>query len=369
MHSAMKSVWGPVSVFGILLAGPLLGQQDRITSAIDNGRFVVLDSTVRPLALAEHGDEGLVEPSLKLPWMTLSFKRTPAQQDALARLLAQQQDSSSEKYHQWLSSDEYAKQFGLSPGDIERVAAWLEGQGFRVEYRANDRDFIVFSGAAGQVRSTFHTEIHRYTIRGQSHYVNATAPSVPEALSGVVLSLQGLTDVHLRPRVIRGKPAVTLHPNENDGDGAESLAPDDIATIYNIAPLYQQGIDGAGQSIAILGGSNVNLNDIRAFRGHFNLPAADPQIVECCGPDPGETMDDAELEADLDLEWSSAVARAATIIFVYAPSPIDTIEYVVDHNLAPVFSESFGICEQGAAALGSLPRPIAPWLRRRMPRE
>jgi hypothetical protein len=348
----MKSVWGLVGFFCVLFAGPLRGQQDRITSAIDNRRFVVLDSTIRPLALAEHGDEGLVEPSRKLPWMTLWFKRTPAQEDALARLLTEQQNNSSERYHKWLTSEEYATEFGLSPDDIERVAAWLEGQGFRVEYRANDRDFIAFSGTADQVRNTFHTEIHRYTIRGESHYSNATAPSVPEALGDVVLSLQGLTDVHPQPRVMRGKPAVTLHPNEDNGDGTESLAPDDIATIYDIAPLYQRGINGAGQSIAVLGGSSINLNDIRAFRSHYNLPGADPQIIECCGPDPGETMDDAELEADLDVEWSSAVARGANIILVFALNPIDTVQYVVDNKVAPVVSESFGVCEKGAVAMG-----------------
>jgi hypothetical protein len=348
----VKSAWALVGIFFLLLATPLFGQQDRIGSAIDNKRLVVLDITVRPLALAEHGDEGPVEASLKLPWMTLWFKRTQAQEDALARLLAEQQDSSSEIYHKWLTSEEYAKEFGLSPGDIERVAAWLENQGFTVEYRASDRDFISFSGTTDQVRNTFHTEIHRYTIRGESHYVNATPPSVPEALADVVLSLQGLTDVHLQPRIIRGKLAVTLRPNESNGDGTESLAPDDIATIYNIAPLYQQGINGAGQSIAVLSGSGIDLDDIRAFRSHYSLPGFDPQIIECCGADPGETVDDAELEADLDVEWTSAVARGARIILVYAQNPIDTVQYAVDHNVAPVISESFGICEAGALAMG-----------------
>ena len=347
-----SAAWGVSGIFCVLVAGPLLGQQDRITSAIDNKSFVVLDSSVRPLALAERGDEGLVEPSLKLPWMTLWFRRTPAQDDALARLLAEQQDSSSEKYHKWLTSQEYAAEFGLSSGDIERVAAWLEKQGFRVEYRANDRDFIAFSGTAGQVGDTFHTEIHRYTVRGESHYLNATAPSVPEALADVVLSLQGLTDVHLQPRLVHGKSAVTLHPNENDGNGAVTLAPDDIATIYNIVPLYQQGINGAGQSIAVLGGSRINLDDIRAFRSHYNLPGADPQIVECCGLDPGETMDEAEVEADLDVEWVSAVARNATVIFVYAEDPISTISYAIDQHLAPVVSESFGGCEATVDSTG-----------------
>jgi subtilase family serine protease len=131
-----------------------------------------------------------------------------------------------------------------------------------------------------------------------------------------------------------------------------TLAPDDIATIYNIAPLYQQGINGAGQSIAVLGGSMINLDDIRAFRSQYNLTGADPQIVECCGSDPGETMDEAEMEADLDVEWSSAVARGANIIFVYARDPIDTVQYVVDNDLAPVVSESFGGCEATVESTG-----------------
>ena len=348
----MKAAWGLAGVIGVLLASPLFGQQNRISSAIDNQRIVVLDSKVRPLALAEHGDEGAVEPSLKLPWITLWFKRTPAQEDALARLLAAQRDSSSEQYHKWLGSDEYADQFGLSPDDFEKVAAWLERQGFHVEYKANDRDFIAFSGTAGQVRNAFHTELHRYTIRGQSHYVNATAPGVPEALSDIVLSLQGITDVHPQPRVIRGDATRALHPNEDNGGGAEILAPDDIAAIYNIDPLYQQGIDGAGQSIAILGGSSIDLDDIRSFRTHYNLTGSDPRIVQCCGMDPGETMDVAEMEADLDVEWSSAVARGARIILVYAQNPLDTIQYAVDQNIAPVISESFGLCEAGAVAMG-----------------
>ena len=339
-------------VIGILTNTTLLGQQDRITGAIDNKRAMVLESAVRPLALAEHGDEGLVAPSLKLSWMTLWFRRTAAQEDALARLLADQQDSASPNYRKWLGSEDFANQFGLSPADFEKVAAWLEQQGFHVEYRANDRDFIAFSGTAGQVRNTFHTEIHRYTIRGESRYMNNAAPAVPEALWDVVLSLQGLTDVHLRPRVKGAKPAATLHPNTDNGDGTESLAPDDIAKIYNIAPLYGQGINGGGQRIAILGGSNINLDDIHAFRSHYNLTGADPQIVECCGNDPGETMDEAELEADLDVEWVSAVARKANVTLVYAPNALDTAEYAIDQNLAPVISESFGVCEAGAMALG-----------------
>ncbi|MGA3025108.1 MAG: S53 family peptidase [Bryobacteraceae bacterium] len=354
MKPITRNLW--VLVFGLCLAPAVQGQQDRITAPIEASRTVVLDSRVAPLALAQRGDEGAVEPSRQLPWITLLFKRTPAQEDALTRLLTEQQDRSSPNYHQWLSSGEFADRFGLSQNDVEKIAAWLRDQGFHVAYTARDRDFIAFGGTAGQVRNKFHTEIHRYTIDGEPHIMNATAASVPAALASVVREIQGLNDVRMKPGVLRGKPAgpVADRPDYTHL-GAHYLAPDDIATIYDITALYNQGLDGSGQSMVVVGQSNVDLADLQQFRTEFNLPGGDPQIVECCAADPGETGGDSEEEADLDLEWTSAVARNANIIFVYSTTTAVAVQYAIDQDFAPVISESSGECEAAVTALGFAP--------------
>jgi subtilase family serine protease len=49
-------------------------------------------------------------------------------------------------------------------------------------------------------------------------------------------------------------------------------------------------------------------------------------------------------EADLDLEWSGAIARNATILYVYSTDAF-TSAHVIDEALAPVLSFSFGSCE------------------------
>ena len=54
---------------------------------------------------------------------------------------------------------------------------------------------------------------------------------------------------------------------------------------------------------------------------------------------------DNEVEADLDLEWAGAVARSATLIFVYSEDADYSAFYAIDNDLAPVISESFGLCE------------------------
>ncbi len=123
------------------------------------------------------------------------------------------------------------------------------------------------------------------------------------------------------------------------------IAPGDIATIYDVTPLYNAGIDGTGQKIVVLGQTSINLSDIEAFRTKWNLPANDPQIVrDPTQSDPGMSQDDLP-EADLDLEWAGAVAKNASIIYVYSDNTFDAASYAIDQNLAPVMTISYGFCE------------------------
>jgi subtilase family serine protease len=116
-------------------------------------------------------------------------------------------------------------------------------------------------------------------------------------------------------------------------------------------------IDGTGQTIAIAGQSELEANfaDIRAFQKKFNLPPNLPQVVPV-GPSPGVTS--AVTEADLDIEWSSAIARGAQITYVQSSNSVTSAVYAVDQNLAPVISYSFGGCEQVLMYMGVLFRSI-----------
>jgi len=72
---------------------------------------------------------------------------------------------------------------------------------------------------------------------------------VPASLEPVVAGFLGLDDFYPKSPGTR----CPLHV----GDGTHSLAPDDLATIYDINKLYQAGVNGAGQSIVIVGASNI----------------------------------------------------------------------------------------------------------------
>ena len=308
---------------------------DRITQPVDPARLVAVQGR-HPVEATPANDLGAVDPAMEIRYATLLLKPAPG----LETFLEEQRTPASPNYHRWLTPEEFADRFGLSASDMEKVVAWLRSQGLRVHDVARGRHWVTFSGAASQVGGAFRTTFHRYAFRGQSHFANTTEPSVPEAFQDVVAGVEGLTDFDLQP-MYRQADSQPLY----NSSGKNYLAPEDFSTIYNTSSLYASGIDGTGQKIVVVGRTDINLSDIRSFRSRFNLPANDPQLV-LYGPDPGVSSGDVP-EADLDLEWSGAVAPNAKIIYVYSTSVTTSVQYAIDQNLAPVITESYGSCEIG----------------------
>jgi uncharacterized protein (TIGR03437 family) len=314
----------------------LVAQPERIAAPIDARRTVVLKGNVQPLAQPRF-DQGPVEAAFRVGYITLMLKKTDAQQAALEELLQQQQDPASPNYHDWLTPEQYADRFGLSQNDMDKISAWLRSEGFTVESTARGRNWLTFSGTAGQVLATFRTEIHRYRVDGEMHFAAAAEPSVPASLEPLVAGLLGLDDFNPKP------PKHPL-PANTSSTGLHTLVPDDIATIYDIAKLYQAGYNGTGQSIVVVGQSAINASDITGFRTKYNLPAVNLQVkLNPNSSDPGTTGDMAE--ADIDLEWAGAIAPNAALIYLYGIGADSAALYAIDSNLAPVITESFTRCE------------------------
>src|SRR6266700_1094536 len=335
--------------------------------AIDESSLVLLKGNHHPLANPAN-DRGPAAPDLPMERMLLVLKRDPAAESALRQWIADQQDKTSPRYHAWLSPEEFANRFGPSESDRQKAAAWLVSHGFRVNRISRGGMAIEFSGTAAQVTEAFHTSIHRYLVNGENHYANSSDPQIPAALSPIIAGVSTLHDFqsHSTIRVLglanRIANSSLWQPDftfTGLGGTAHYLAPGDFAKIYNVASLRQSGINGTGQSIAIVARTNINLSDIQVFRLAFGLPSNDPQII-LDGPDPGNFFGLEEAEADLDVEWSGAVAPKATIKLVVSASTnaTDGVDlsalYIVDNNLAPILSESYGACELEMGTAGNL---------------
>src|SRR5207302_8066618 len=165
---------------------------------------------------------------------------------------------------------------------------------------------------------------HRFSANGETNIANASEVSMPRALSNVVLGVRGLNDFrpHPRPHLKQVKSAFT-----SSISGNHFLAPDDFATIYNLKPLYNNGITGTGQKIAIVGQSDIKISDIQKFRSVSGLPANDPHVILIpTSADPGTVSGDVD-EGSLDVEWSGAVAPGATIIYVNSTNALNSLQY------------------------------------------
>jgi len=343
----------------------------RITQAIDEKNLIALQGNVHPLARPEF-DQGAVSDAMPMNRILLLLQRSPEQEQALQQLLEQQQSKSSPSYHAWLTPQQFGQQFGPADADIQTITQWLISQGFSQIQLGPGHGVIEFSGNAGQVRSAFHTEIHRFLQNGEEHTANIGDPEIPAALAPAVA---GVVSLHNFPKKSHakvlgqfrrtiGKPGLEplfTFPNPFGGSGYfYGLGPGDFATIYNTKPLLVAGNDGTGQTIAIVGETNINVKDVQQFRSMFALSANfDATNIILNGADPGITSVDEEAEADLDVEWSGAVAPGATINLVVSASTstsagIDlSALYIIENNLAGVMSESYGACEKALGTTGN----------------
>jgi subtilase family serine protease len=340
-----------------LIISQLATAQSRITEAVENTNRIAINGSTPNRLLSVSQEAGRLPASQNLGKMVLMLGPTPEQDQAVADLIASQHDSSSPSYHKWLTPAEFGQRFGIADTDSSQVRQWLESQGLTVHQVSQSRRFIVFSGNVAQVENAFSTEMHSYTYKGKNFISNSNDIQLPAALRNVVKGVVRLHSNPTAPSVVGGQK---IHFKKGGGQftfdvGVHGIAPADFAKIYNVQPLYDAGINGTGQTIAIVGRSNILIQDVRDFRNLLGLPVNDPQII-INGDDPGITADLGE--ATLDVTWSGAVAPMAKIDFVVSQSNFaDGVDasaaYIVDNNVASIMSTSYGACETNLGPVGN----------------
>jgi subtilase family serine protease len=327
----------------LLLTGFSLAQSvvaQRITRPVNDSDVALLPDGVHP-NVARAVDQGSVAASMPMQRMAIFFKPSAAQQADLDRFLQQQQNPSSPNYHKWLTPEQYADRFGMSSSDLAKVSSWLQSRGFRNIEVGRSRSFIEFNGSAGQASAAFRTPIHQFQYNGRTHYANTASPQVPSAFAAAVAGITSLNNFRPRPMAI-------AHFTSSIS-GSHFLVPGDVGTIYNINSLYGSGINGTGETIAVVGQTTLTPNDdgthadVDTFRSLSGLPAINFQQKKSGSPTYSKGDVD---EANLDLEWSGAIAPNAVVIFYYSDNALfSSLNHAVQDNIAAVISVSYGNCE------------------------
>ena len=325
-----------------------------ITHPIDESRLVRLRGNTRPEANADN-DRGPVPDDFPMEHLLLQLKRAPELEQEFNEYIDSLTDKSSPNFHHWIMAPEQGEKYGLAQEDLDTITDWLVSHGFTVGYVYPNRMVIAFSGTASEIREAFHTEIHYLDVRGEQHFANMSDPEVPQALAPAIVGVVSMHNFEPRQLTIpRVQTNYTYGGCYVTGTNAPCyfLVPGDFQTIYNLNPLYQAGITGKGQTIAVVDDSDTYSNDVATYRSTFlskwtgTVTTTHPTGGDTC-TDPGTNGDDGE--ADLDAEVASAIAPNATIEVATCANPSGVT--IAINNLAnstpppAIISISYSECE------------------------
>jgi subtilase family serine protease len=350
-----------------LACAAVLAAQSRpalIGGAIDESRRHTLAGNTRPEATPEN-DAGAVPGDFPMEHMILQLARSAADEQAVQEYIDSLHDPASPNFHRWMTASEFGAAFGAAEADRAAVAQWLESHGFTVNSIAPGGMSIDFSGTAAQVREAFRTEIHYLNVSGVRHIANVSDPEIPEALAPAVAGIVSMHDFFPRPR----RRAHTDYTYTSGRTTYQLVTPADLATIYNLNPLFAAGTTGKGQTIAVIEDTDLyKSSDWTTFRSTFGLtkyasgsltsvhPAPVSGTNNCSAP--GIVAGD-DGEAILDAEWSSAAAPDAAIQVAACANTRTTfggliaLQNLINGKTPPsIVSISYGECEaeNGAAS-------------------
>ena len=235
--------------------------------------------------------------------------------------------------------------------------------------------FITFSGPVPAIEAAFSTSLHTFSHDNAARYAPFSDPAVPSAIASVVQSVSGLAEVYAKPHTVfpaQRTSRSSLYPDATAGSVAAPdytlvgsttgtiyhfLSPGDFSLIYDVNPVLNAGITGAGSRVAILGGSRVQPADVTAYETLYSLPSQQPTVVVLpTGTDPGYTADGNEGEAILDVDRVLATAPSAGPDLLVAKNALafTTTFSLLQYNIStlndPIQSLSFGACEYSSSS-------------------
>lgn len=290
-------------------------------------------------------------------------------------------DPHSAQYGQYLTPQQFRRQFAPSQSQVGAVQSWLKSQGFTVDYTPANNHYVAAEGTVAQAQAAFNVQFGVYKVNGKSVKSPSANLSIPSSLSAVVTGVIGLDDSavfvetdHIKDAPpsagFRNAPPLSDYWAEFVSTYAypsgftavsnpatvpwtvKGYTPDQIKGAYGISNAY----DGAGQTVAIIDAyaSPTILDDVNQWSVNRGLPTMSPsQLVQVVPPgiyrrpnNPSQDPSGWYGEETLDVEAVHGMAPAAKIVFVGAPNNYQDLDaamnHVVDQHLAQIVTNSYG---------------------------
>jgi subtilase family serine protease len=319
-----------------------------------------------------------------------------SQFDALTHSLY---DSTSPNYHHWLTKQDIAARFAPTAQEVKTIQQFFVAHNLAVVKTGPNNFYVRARGTAGDVEKAFHVQFNNYQVGNKTIRANASDPYIEGAAGALVRAVSGLDagefehPLVARPSLVSSKSGAAVKPAavtdsgfyssqcftstekesfSTNADGELPIGtysgnkinlqsatspgcaytPPAIQTAYNLTGLYNEGYNGAGQTIAIVDwcGSSTIQDDANAFSAQFGLPALTASNFGIIYTSPSLCIADDQVEINIDVEWAHAIAPGANINLVVPPTAnfqdVDQAELdVVTEGLGNVMSGSYASTE------------------------
>ncbi len=332
-----------------------------IARAKQNSPFVLTNQSV-PLVSRAH----MVGPADAQQQLNLSVGLQLRNQSDLASLLSDLNNPRSSRYHQYLTPQEFAAQYGPTADQVQQVRDYLQQQGLTVTNVSSNGLLIDATSTVAQAESAFRVTINNYVLGANAFFANANAPVIPGSLSSIIASIGGLDNsvkmhplYHLSgPSHGKSKPTFTVHAKASPNATQSGFGPSDLNGAYDGNPLQSSGLQGSGQTVAVFELDGYQSSDISAYLQNYSLgsPSISNVQVDGFNGSPGA----GAIEVELDIEVVAAMAPKASQIVYEGPNSTqgvnDTYNQIVTDNKAQIATTSWGECEaqSGNAELQTL---------------
>jgi len=311
--------------------------------------------------------------------------------DDLKAFVASTVDPASANYQKFLTPEQFAARYGQSSANVLAVKAYLEANGLTVTQVFSNNLVLMASGTNAQLSALFGTTQHSFTSASGGNFQRVlNQPAIPAYLQGVVAGIHGLsTEPRFRPHnrqipaelaVVQSASKASLSSTTSRSTLAGAALPaatpvftnpqsygvKQVATRYNVDPLYAAGYNGTNTTLGIMTFAGYTASWATTYWSAVGVTRTGTVTVIKACPDGTTTCTIASTaaagsgETALDVEQSGGLAPGANLLIYEAPNTdagaIALYTKAITDNKADTLSISWGLTE---VAYG--PTDLAPY--------
>ena len=283
------------------------------------------------------------------------------QQAALNAYLAELTNPASANYRHFLTTAQFARQFGPSTSAIRAVRQYLEQNGLRVTHLSKAGTIIQAKGSTSNIAHAFSATLLTYKYKSITNLAFASDASLPQAVGQYVKTVVGLSGITtLHSKIARSQTTSRVSaPNfcNNNGStdssgntpGSNGYDLTQQGRLYGLGPQWAAGKYGTGETIAMYELQGFSSTDVSFYKNCYGLTNSVQAINVDGGPQSADNAGGME-EANLDIEEAAGLAPGSNILVYQGTQNIgsgalDTYAQIADDNSAQIVSSSWGSCE------------------------